>query len=110
MNDEARRRDEAPRAGLEFAPLTSREERSLRAIAQELTRTDPSLVDGREHGPSGRPLRAGPVGLAVASWCAVIAVSAVTFGALSALVVGVVLALATIIIVSSGAGRPTAEG
>ncbi|MCD2188137.1 hypothetical protein LN037_13350 [Actinomycetospora sp. SF1] len=84
--------------------------RSLRLIAQELTRSDPGLLSGHGRAPAPRRLRAGPFGLAVASWCAAIGASALLFGPLPALVIGVVLAVTALVVGSSGVGHRTADG
>ena len=82
---------EATMADHELAPLTASETASLRAIAQELTRTDPRLLAvaaAREGAP-----RPGSTGAFVMAVCVVVGVSGLVFGVLPALVVGVVLGL-----------------
>ncbi|MCD2191069.1 DUF3040 domain-containing protein [Actinomycetospora soli] len=74
----------------ELAPLTASETASLRAIAQELTRTDPRLLAVRAGEGAPRP---GSTGAFVMAVCVVIGVSGLVFGVLPALVVGVMLGL-----------------
>jgi Flp pilus assembly protein TadB len=77
----------------ETAPLDARETQALRAIAQELTRTDPRLLAAP--GPASPPGRWSRVrfGGAVLVGCVLVAVLALAVGPFVALVAGTVLAV-----------------
>ena len=86
-------------------PLDVDETRRLRAIAQELTRTDPGLLrgPGRYHDSHGNRRRVG-AGLSV--MCLLIGALAVTIDTLPALVTGAALLVVGTAVVASGERRP----